>query len=74
MQGNKQVKSQTGDQCPSASNEFCHRHLAAAWLEYELGININNTAMTEIIDIISKHNIEYVCTDYNRFSIERCAA
>lgn len=24
--------------------------------------------------VISKHNIEYVCTDHNRFSIERCAA
>ncbi len=25
-------------------------------------------------NIISKHNIEYVCTDHHRFSIERCTA
>lgn len=25
-------------------------------------------------NVISKHNIEYVCTDHNRFSIERCVA
>lgn len=25
-------------------------------------------------NVISKHNIEYVCTDYNRFFIERCIA
>lgn len=25
-------------------------------------------------NVISKHNIEYVCTDHTRFSIERCIA
>lgn len=25
-------------------------------------------------NVISKHNIEYVCTDHSRFSIERCIA
>lgn len=24
--------------------------------------------------VISKHNIEYICTDHSRFSVERCVA
>lgn len=31
--------------CYEESDEFCHRHLAAAWLEYELGININEVVV-----------------------------
>ena len=26
----------------------------------------------EYENVISKHNIEYICTDHSRFSIERC--
>lgn len=33
-----------------------------------------NNSELDYENVISKHNIEYVCTDYNRFSIECCTA
>lgn len=43
--------------CYEEPNLFCHRYLVASWLEYELGINVNEVMVSDDkIKIISSFN------------------
>ena len=46
--------------CYEKNNEFCHRHIVAAWLEDELKINVPEIAYTEENKRIELGRPEYI--------------